>query len=897
MYDHRNLFRGPARPIALHLLSRCRRPLRRAAGMGLIVLWPVVTSALGYGGPPPQNNRAAADKTENVLVVRVTSDGKPVAGAEVVANASDDLPAALTGGDGLARVPLPAGGKINWLVALHPTLGVGGHQFGFATKLPTSGGHFELALVPPKPHTVRVVDVEGRPVPDLTCVVESVNWAKNWFPMRRLEMARFKTGADGNGVLGWIPSDLRSVIVRPLDERWKMDDCKTGQGLTTVKVRRLEAVQGRLRMPERVSAEGLTISADGMGGESNWPHNTKGRVRGDGSFTIYLAAGDAYAVQLTDPKWASDAWTGILPRDTAPPAIDLVAYPATPLSVRVTRGPRHEAVGNAWILMRSRHTLFWKGSQGRSLVVQPGIQNGLYTDGLGRARFSVGKGDYSLFMATGKWRDERSITVGSHQPVQVAFDRAWTDKRTITGRLLFNHKPHQASAAAIVRAWRTAKNEVATRLESVATGTIQPDGRFTVELDADSVCLYAVDPQARLAAFGKISGETSAIDLQLVPMGSYSGVVVDESGKPLADHAVQLIYDGADLPTHDIVFQSTTCDERGRFKLDAVPARAPLEIYTGTPANARETAFSMRAKRFQSDGELDFYLDPGEARENVRLVAITRSADGSRRVKPPREPVEAHLKRRIRDVRLAGMRLLVILQGDASKAVAEFTATVRGSDEPPELLRYIPLYFEADEIETAPGFLSGLGWERPKAGEVVLVAVDGAAATLGIQKITVAGNQAAEALAAQFIKRYALPSLDAQKLLDTAQREARTTGRRLVFVEGGPRCEPCRELARWMDNQHTLLSKDYVILKVLGTETHSSDVIGKFRSNRNGGIPWFAIAEPDGTVLATSDSPLGNTGLPSSFEEKKYFKTILDRTARNLTPAERVRLIESLPKE
>jgi hypothetical protein len=35
MHDHRNLFREPARPIALNLLSTCRCPLRRAAGRGL----------------------------------------------------------------------------------------------------------------------------------------------------------------------------------------------------------------------------------------------------------------------------------------------------------------------------------------------------------------------------------------------------------------------------------------------------------------------------------------------------------------------------------------------------------------------------------------------------------------------------------------------------------------------------------------------------------------------------------------------------------------------------------------------------------------------------------------------------------------------------------------------
>jgi hypothetical protein len=891
MNEHHNKFCELSRLITTDLISMHRHRSRVAVAIGLLLLCPVVASAFDDGGPPPQKNRPAADKNENILIVRVTAEGKPVAGAQVVALYVEKLPIAVTDRDGLTRVSLPPGGKINGLVALHPTLGMDGHWFGFPTEPSTVGGPFQLALAPPRPHTLRVVDAEGKPVPNVRCVIENVSWAKNpSLNTGGFEAAHFETDRHGEARLAWMPRHVRAVMARIVDERWKTDDSSTVNGRSTVGVRRLEPVSGRLRMPEGVSAEGLTISADGSH-ESGWRHETKARVGRDGSFTIYLAAGDAYAVQLTDSKWASDAWTGVVPRDTAPPAIDLVGYPATPLSIRVTRGPRHEPVANAWIYLSSLHKVLWKDGRGRSMVMQPGIRTGLYTDGSGTARLFVGKGQHSVFMALEKWREERTVGVTSSQPVGVAFDRPWTDKRTITGQLLVDHKPHAAAPGTIVRAWCTTRRQIA------AEGTVLPSGRFRVEIDAAEVSLFTLDAKSRLTAFRQIGQADAAADLELVPVGSYSGTVVDSNGKPAADYAVQLVLDVAGLQMRHIVLQSARCDERGRFQLDLVPAKVSLLILAGTPASARGTAFSERSREFAVDSHLEFLLDPAEKRENVRLVAIPRNPDGSPRVKPPRESVEAHLKRRIRDVRLAGMRLLVILRGDASKEVAEFTEMVRNSDEPPELLRYIPLYFASDEIETASGFLSGLGWERPKAGEVVLVAVDGTGATLGSHKITVAGNAAAEALAAQFVRRYALPSLDAQQLLETAQREARETGRRLVFVEGGPRCDPCRELARWMDDQHSLLSKDYVILKLLGSETHSGDVIGKFRSNRNGGIPWFAIAEPDGTVLATSDSPLGNTGFPSGFEEKKYFKKILDRTARHLTSAERERLIESLPKE
>ena len=179
--------------------------------------------------------------------------------------------------------------------------------------------------------------------------------------------------------------------------------------------------------------------------------------------------------------------------------------------------------------------------------------------------------------------------------------------------------------------------------------------------------------------------------MQLVPMGSYRGAVVDASGKPLGEHGVRLVYSGAGFHMGQIVLQSANCDERGRFNFEAVPAQAPFTIFAGTPASARGAAFSVGSDSFQVDSTLEFYLDPGEARENVRLVAIPRNPDGTLRVKPPRESVEAHLKRRIRDVRLGGMRLLVVLRGDASTGVAKFTELLRSTDEPPEMLPHSPL--------------------------------------------------------------------------------------------------------------------------------------------------------------------------------------------------------------
>jgi hypothetical protein len=52
------------------------------------------------------------------------------------------------------------------------------------------------------------------------------------------------------------------------------------------------------------------------------------------------------------------------------------------------------------------------------------------------------------------------------------------------------------------------------------------------------------------------------------------------------------------------------------------------------------------------------------------------------------------------------------------------------------------------------------------------------------------------------------------------------------------------------------------------------------------GVPWFVITEPDGTILGTSESPLGNIGFPGSVEGIRHFRRMLDRTVQRLEPDE-----------
>ena len=136
-----------------------------------------------------------------------------------------------------------------------------------------------------------------------------------------------------------------------------------------------------------------------------------------------------------------------------------------------------------------------------------------------------------------------------------------------------------------------------------------------------------------------------------------------------------------------------------------------------------------------------------------------------------------------------------------------------------------------------------------------------------------------------FLKQNRPPERNALTLLAEARSEAKRSRRRVWVIHGGPRCGPCFRLARWIEDQHATLDKDYVIVKLMGgIDEHVTEAIAGLPIKEGDGIPWFAITEPDGTVLAISRGPLGNIGFPASVEEIRHFRQMLDRTRQRCLP-------------
>ena len=240
------------------------------------------------------------------------------------------------------------------------------------------------------------------------------------------------------------------------------------------------------------------------------------------------------------------------------------------------------------------------------------------------------------------------------------------------------------------------------------------------------------------------------------------------------------------------------------------------------------------------------------------------------------------------------MRTLVILQGDDSAQVVSVTGRLRNDNDVKPTLRFLSVVVSASELRAEAESIDKRHWPMPKPKVISLIVLDGDERTLATKRIRADDINAATQESATFLEQHMPRSRDALVMLAEAKNVAAASDRRIWIVLGGPRCGPCFRLGRWIEEHHDVLDKDYVIVKMLGGVDENGTAVMNTLPKTESGIPWHAIIEPAGEVLFTSEGPLGNIGMPGSIEGKRYFRKMLEGTARRLSRDDLDKLIESL---
>jgi hypothetical protein len=461
----------------------------------------------------------------------------------------------------------------------------------------------------------------------------------------------------------------------------------------------------------------------------------------------------------------------------------------------------------------------------------------------------------------------------SDAPMTITVHRPWRGDRQIAGQLMLGKTPRASTPTTTLH------------VEPQCETKLLPDGRFAISTGSQRVYVLAADRKEHLAAVRHIGPDDSTADVDLTfhAPARYSGQVVDAKSRPLAGYRVRLVVDMRNIYSlyrwemvRDLILEETTSDQQGRYKFDKVPAGVELFVCAVAPSADNSPPWSSI--------EHKLLFKSGETYDNDRLQISTEdsSARDPSAYAPRRKSAAQRLSDRIRDARLAQLPVLVAVAGDSTQAVQTTLRTLLDFEGFGEVLRFLPVKVAAEEAQ--PELFTRLKLRQPHAQEILLAVVDGSGRTVDARYL--AAQDAARALeqGAEFVKKHAPPARDAHKLLADAQQQARQTGRRLWIIEGETRCAPCFTLARWLDDHHAILDRDYVFVKLLsGIDEHVGDVLENLHQRKGGGIPWYAIIDPNGKILATSETRDGNIGFPDDREGKSHLRKMLQQTARKLT--------------
>jgi hypothetical protein len=803
---------------------------------------------------------------------------------------------AKTDADGVAHFDLLPDQQISQVTAWTDDFRIGGYTFGRRPTHDPNDDEFNVELSKCRDQRMRIEDEQGSPLAGVELNLQVATPSPNFSFLGANEHSRIRSDESGEIVYRWFPDWKQHFFYAELlSTGWVLvGNAEDGPQLVgDTYVFKLKRCQARKQVVGHVTSTntdvgGFYVTLNSFQGEQeNYSDAKSTFTDADGSFRVDVLPEARYCAWALDARWVGNI-IDLIPYS---PSLGQINSPELSVSagqeveVLATVGALHEPYANLSISFRREHSFQWQES-GETRRGSGGPQWWTTTDESGRAatRTLPGKLDVSVY--TPKWRSEQSVNVRPDQATQVLIHRDSYEKHTVHGRLVFadgfNLKPSEVDI-------QTAA--VDGKVSDQQTPVCGTDGSFSFETLGSEVAVFAFTHDGRLAGAAIVKQLNEPFELALQPTLSYSGQLVDTDHRPLVGHRVVAHvriengkeHAGANPTWFDARQIETRTDQQGNYTLAGVPGEISLELYSDA---------------IDDPNRLEHFEEVMLQRTESRPRKVTEI--GKRGVRAVPIPVAGRFRNTLRDCAASGYRPLVIV-ANGTGPIAEFVHEhFVDAEKNGEVSGFVPITLANDQGTLKAedlAFLKSHDWQLPEPGHILAVALKADGTELGRLKLDARDSQAAQA-AADFVHDHALPQHDPEQEWSAAFAEAKRSNRRVWARVSGRYCGPCFSLARWLDEQHTLLEKDYVMLKIDDVrDANGVEVVRRITRGKQHGIPFYAIFESDGPLLIDSLGPLGNIGFPGdSIEGQRHLRKMLTDTRLNLTDAEIDQLIESLGK-
>jgi RNA polymerase sigma factor (sigma-70 family) len=823
----------------------------------------------------------------------VDAQGQPVSGAwlAVFEESIRMLSMDSTPADGTAVLRYPAGAKIAQVCAFKSGLG-----FDYVSTLLGKRGTTERKPLPGEitlkltgARTVRVkaVDTSGRPVAGIRVYPwyvqqagkpEDVNLSGN-------DAFTVTTDASGVAVFDWVPSEFEgpiSFLSNSLEYSYvEQTNMKPGTPDTdlTMHLLRKAKISGKVLRPDGRPAAGIVVEAAGAGPAVHNEH-AQALTWADGSYDMLVHGEEAYVVTVVDDRWAAPSHVGVLVREGRPVGgLDFQLAEGTIVRGTVTVGTDRRPGKNLWL------SLAMRAGEIPEDIRKPGDKTyhevrhdrGAGTDAQGRFRFCVGPGKYQLVGPA--LTEPVTITVTTQREIVQDFHMPRPEFGRLTGKVVDQDGKPVAGAAL-----QGVYGEVVSRGDM--EGTTAADGTFEVQRVLVPAVLYARTKDRKAAGLARMDAEQEQVTIRVGPVAEARGRLLNGQGAVVAGGSVQYgvyVYEGPppNSPFRVCFGGVVTAGPDGRYTLEGL---VPGEEYHVAFEQGPEGPWSGLTT-VKPTGVETIELGDTAFQEPARPLS---PEEKTARFFKRRGKLSERIAQARAEARRHYLRVLLVVADPGDEKARRLNELREGNEAVVNALaEYEQVPVAADDAD-ALGVLRqayGLDGEALKAPVLLVLGDDGKVLATRRPKLEAKDATATGRELVKFLAAQALPRLDAEKLVADALGQAGRERKRVFLVETGTYCPWCRVLARFLDGHKDVLAPHYVFVEIdRGRFAHGDEVMNRYRHGEDRSIPWCAILDDKGKVLANWEGPDGNIGFPSGTGGIDRFLHILADTAPGLTP-------------